>query len=178
MESTSTVNIEIFQFFNSLFGSSVTFDLIVIFLAEYYIHFLFLGALLFIYKDYGVDSKPLFRLHLLALILILSLVSALAYATRVFYPYPRPFLLYDITHIATSSLYSFPSAHTIVIFGLAVGVYVYNKRFAYFLGVSGLLVGISRVVAGVHYPLDILGGAALGVCVGFIVDWIFRKRRP
>jgi len=32
-----------------------------------------------------------------------------------------------------------------------------------------LLIGLARIVAGVHFPLDILGGFALGIAVAFLV---------
>lgn len=174
MESALLFNQNLFEKLNTAFGAHTLLDSLVLFFAEYYVVFLVLLALSFIYRDYRSFGRHTFRLHLLGVILILSLVSVSTYLIRFFYPYPRPFLLYDINHLAIQSLYSFPSAHTILIFGLASGMYVYNKRFAYFLIGSGFLVGISRIIAGVHYPLDILGGAVLGLGIGFVVEWGLR----
>jgi membrane-associated phospholipid phosphatase len=34
-----------------------------------------------------------------------------------------------------------------------------------------LLIGVARVIAGVHFPIDILGG----FCIGFLVAYLFEK---
>jgi undecaprenyl-diphosphatase len=34
------------------------------------------------------------------------------------------------------------------------------------------LVGLARIVYGVHFPLDVVGGAALGVMCGCVVDLV------
>lgn len=61
---------------------------------------------------------------------------------------------------------SFPSGHSASAFAFAVGV----SRQLPWLGVPLLLaaatVGYTRVHAGVHYPGDVLAGAALGIACG------------
>jgi len=60
---------------------------------------------------------------------------------------------------------SFPSGHTITIFTLA-GILIFYFRKWYIrtgLILLSLLVGISRIAVGVHWPADVLAGAALGV---------------
>jgi undecaprenyl-diphosphatase len=39
-----------------------------------------------------------------------------------------------------------------------------------------LLVAYAQVYCGVHYPLDIAGGALLGVIAGSITGWLFQDR--
>jgi hypothetical protein len=60
--------------------------------------------------------------------------------------------------------YSFPSGHTVTIFTL-VGVLMFFFRSAYVrvgLIIIALLTGISRMAVGVHWPADVLAGAAIG----------------
>lgn len=76
--------------------------------------------------------------------------------------------------------YSFPSDHASALFALTFGLYAYGWRKAgnWFL-VYSLLILIPRVVIGVHFPLDILGGmfsALLGVGVVYLGRaWLAEK---
>jgi membrane-associated phospholipid phosphatase len=59
---------------------------------------------------------------------------------------------------------SFPSGHTSTFF-LLVGIWALSTRnrvLSLLLVVPGILVGISRMAVGVHWPSDVLAGAALG----------------
>jgi undecaprenyl-diphosphatase len=38
------------------------------------------------------------------------------------------------------------------------------------------LVGVSRVSVGVHWPVDVVGGAILGTLVGFLVLALHKRR--
>lgn len=62
---------------------------------------------------------------------------------------------------------SFPSGHTTTSFAIAFGAWLVLRKTEYAwvaraLLVWGVLVGISRVYVGVHYPVDVLGGVAMG----------------
>jgi undecaprenyl-diphosphatase len=61
---------------------------------------------------------------------------------------------------------AFPSAHAANTFAFAFVVFTEYKRVGAALFAGALVVSYSRVYVGVHYPLDILGGAAWGVFVG------------
>lgn len=78
---------------------------------------------------------------------------------------PRPFVSHGqiVCHIAPLDMYSFPSGHTLhaVLFTTMIGAYA---PFTLWLLVPfALLVATSRVVLGLHYPSDVLAGAALGM---------------
>jgi undecaprenyl-diphosphatase len=61
--------------------------------------------------------------------------------------------------------WSYPSNHATLAAGLAVGIAMLRPRFALAALPLGVLIGLVRVVAGVHYPHDVLAGAALGAAV-------------
>ncbi len=65
---------------------------------------------------------------------------------------------------------SFPSGHTAAAFGLAIGVWLHDKKIGSAFIVGAIIIGASRVLANVHYPIDILGGVVIGTVVAFIVD--------
>lgn len=72
---------------------------------------------------------------------------------------------------------SFPSGHAATSFAGAVLLgHFFPRAFPGLLGLAAL-VAISRVYIGVHYPLDVLGGAALGAAVGLTFLGALRLRR-
>ena len=60
---------------------------------------------------------------------------------------------------------SFPSGHTSTSFACAYVISRLAPRLTVFVFVLAALIGFSRVYVGVHYPLDVLAGAVLGVVV-------------
>lgn len=74
----------------------------------------------------------------------------------------------------TSDFQSFPSAHTATAAGMAVAlVWLYPQgRFLFTLLV--ILVGCQRIVAGAHFPSDVLAGAATGSLVATLFLYVGR----
>jgi undecaprenyl-diphosphatase len=71
---------------------------------------------------------------------------------------------------------SFPSGHAATSFAGATILAFAFPRLAPLLYVLAAAVSFSRVYVGVHYPLDILGGAVLGVFVAFAVRFLVLGR--
>ena len=64
---------------------------------------------------------------------------------------------------------SFPSSHAANAFGqAAIWLWRYPK-FKWFFIIAAILISFSRVFVGVHYPFDILTGAAVGITCGLIM---------
>jgi undecaprenyl-diphosphatase len=75
---------------------------------------------------------------------------------------------YILVHCLRTS-YSFPSNHAMNMFGQAMLLTLFYPRFGvYFFSFAGI-IGFSRIYVGVHYPLDVAGGAVFGVVCGAIV---------
>ena len=101
---------------------------------------------------------------------------------------PRPFeaLPGVSTLIDMPSGWSFPSGHTTMAFALATTVLLLHHKhrpkrevwFIVLLYVVAIFVGFSRVYVGVHYPLDVLAGAVLGILAPFAITLSMRALRP
>lgn len=68
-------------------------------------------------------------------------------------------------HISPSDKFSLPSGHTAAAFLMASLVAHFYPGFGLPLYGWALCVGLSRVLLGVHYPSDIIAGAALGMTI-------------
>lgn len=64
---------------------------------------------------------------------------------------------------------SFPSGHTTAAFALATSYGLENKKLLIPLTAGAVLIGLSRIYLGWHYPSDVLAGAAVGIGWGIAV---------
>ncbi|NDU86520.1 MAG: phosphatase PAP2 family protein [Ferrovum sp.] len=94
---------------------------------------------------------------------------------------PRPPLIYsNLSVIGPRLLHgSFPSGHTTTIFTmiglLILGLPITQAKFLWMLMFLACAVGLSRIALGVHWPLDVLVGAAGGwLCAGAGLVWAQR----
>lgn len=90
---------------------------------------------------------------------------ALSNVVKVIVNRPRPPLVH-LVHVASSS---FPSGHATqtaaILPALAIGVVAFGARRSTALAIAvagSLLIGVSRVLLGVHYPSDVVAGWLLG----------------
>jgi undecaprenyl-diphosphatase len=72
---------------------------------------------------------------------------------------------------------SFPSDHATAAFAIAVSIWLRHRTAGWIALALATLVSVGRVAVGVHYPGDVLGGAALGTLVA-VVFWLPPVRRP
>jgi undecaprenyl-diphosphatase len=92
---------------------------------------------------------------------------------------PRPWRRYALPHtlVPAPKDPSFPSGHTTIAFACATVLTYLRPRLGIPLFLLAASIGFSRIYVGVHYPLDVLGGAVLGVAVGGAVIALRRLAR-
>ena len=94
---------------------------------------------------------------------------------------PRPD---DVVNLISEGGFSFPSGHSITsmfVFGLLIFLVRSNVRnktaanvLTAVLSIPMILIGLSRIYLGVHYPTDVLAGWCLGIAVTAAVIGIKR----
>ena len=76
--------------------------------------------------------------------------------------------------------YSFVSNHAANHFGIATFFFLTAKpllkRWAYSGFAWAGLIAYAQVYVGIHYPLDVIGGALLGLLFGMFTGTLFNKR--
>jgi undecaprenyl-diphosphatase len=76
----------------------------------------------------------------------------------------RPFIRHPAINLAMAPLdrYSFPSGHTMHAVSFAWQAVAHFPALSWALLPAAALIAVSRVVLGLHYPTDVLAGAAVG----------------
>ncbi len=85
---------------------------------------------------------------------------------------PRPFLRFPnevspLFHYGGFN--SFPSGHATLFMSLGVMIYLYNRKLGVLFIILALLIALARVIVGIHFPIDILAGWAIGAGVSLFV---------
>jgi undecaprenyl-diphosphatase len=80
---------------------------------------------------------------------------------------PRPYARYHAiaAHVAALDEFSFPSGHTLHAVGFSVVTLHYYPLLAPLLLPFTLMIALSRVVLGLHYPSDVLAATVIGVAL-------------
>jgi undecaprenyl-diphosphatase len=130
----------------------------------------------------AVIAALLRRFRLAAALLVATVLkSSLEDVAKLFVQRYRPGqTLSDVIlrHGAASHGLSFPSGHAIVIFAIAALLTPYLAgRWKVLPWVLALVVCLSRMYLGAHFPLDVVGGAGLGLAIGAGMNLIFGVPR-
>ena len=132
-------------------------------------------ALVFMwFVDRDRDIRAQRQVGVFVALTAMALSNSVVFILNFFYFRPRPFVNADVALLfykPTDS--SFPSNAVAAVFGLAFGIWGVNRRLGWVAIGAASLYGLARVYAGVHYPLDVLGGAAIAAVVTYLV---FRMR--
>lgn len=171
-----SLDLEIFYFLNNLAGKNPVFDDLTIFFAEYSGYFLILFFLLFLFFS-GFPKRQKIKIFLLAFSSMIIARFGVVSLIRFFYHRPRPFIDYGVNQLIVNDGFSFPSGHAALFFALAAIIYFYNKKLGWAFFAAAFLMGLSRVISGVHYPTDIVAGAIIGIVSAYAVFYLVKKNK-
>jgi undecaprenyl-diphosphatase len=116
----------------------------------------------------------------LALVLTAGIIAGalVTYPLKFIIARARPYEELDSTRLLTPNEIepSFPSAHAEMSFLASTVVSRYHPEYGKYLYAFSIIVALSRVYVGVHYPADVIGGLIIGILLGQIVLYIERRR--
>jgi undecaprenyl-diphosphatase len=154
-----------FDIIHSLAGSSKILDWFAIFAGQ------FLPYLVIIALIIGILAQRPWRrrmaIFFFAGLSVLFARGVIQTLINYFFPIDRPFVAKGFAPlISFPELPSFPSAHAIVFFSLATVVFLQmSSRWGIVMYFFAAVIGVARVFIGLHYPIDIIGGAVIGMLV-------------
>lgn len=143
-------------------------DNLIVFGARYLTSVMIVITLVYFFRQ---KREKRWRIFVFALISLPFIYLVGKLATLLYYN-ERPFAVGNFTplvaHIADNG---FPSEHTLLSAAIASIIYFFNKKLGTFLFLLAFLVGIARVLAGVHHVLDITGS----IVIAATVSWMLHK---
>lgn len=168
-------DIEIFRFLNGLAGKASWFDtLIRFFINDYLIPVaaaLVLGWMWFAGRDRAETER--FQTAVFTALLTMAWITIMVQITNAVWPRPRPFSTLEGVNLLFYRPRdpSFPAHPVAIITGVGVTALRAHPRSGWSLVAAAVMFGVARVVAGVWYPTDVLGGIAYGLfgaCLGLM----------
>lgn len=174
----TAIDFSLFNFFHSVSNQFKLLDWFIIFVAQYLPYFLVIVYIFFLFKEKDFQTR-FYHFSFTALAIVLSR-GIFTEIIRFFYHRSRPFLKLDfIALINHPSSYSFPSGHAVFYFTLAILFFLFKgeiwQRWRFWFLGGVILMGIARVMAGVHWPLDIVTGFLVAAVSVFMIKWLLRK---
>lgn len=170
-------DIQTFYFFNNFANQNTISNAIIIFFAgdfQYYFITLFLLAVIF--SKYSRKIK----IDLILIPALSAIIARLGFAEIIRYlcHRPRPFEILNANQLielnnSFLNQYSFPSGHASFLFAFSTAIYFHNKKWGIIFFINSAIICVARIMAGVHYPSDIIAGAAVGVISAFLIKYLF-----
>ncbi len=142
-------------------------DSLIIFGAKYLIYVIVVVAVAVVL----FDKERRLKLGVLAL-LALALGYALARLSGLFFSHHQPFAEQGFMPLIPHAVdNAFPSDHTLISGVFASVAFLSDRRVGLSLWVLTLLVGLARMLAGLHYGIDVLVAAALSA----LAVWVAHR---
>ncbi|TSC59503.1 MAG: hypothetical protein LiPW15_808 [Parcubacteria group bacterium LiPW_15] len=165
------LNGKIFELFWGFAHRSGILDAGIIFFAKYLTYFLVIALIIWLFSK---DSRK--RLFIFAELSIAAIVARglITEWIRFAYYHARPFEALGFQSLIPESGASFPSGHMTFLFALGLIVWLYNRKFGYWFLSLSFVVGIARIAAGVHWPMDILGGLLVGALSAIFIHKLLK----
>ena len=174
MDIFYSIDLTIFYFFNHTISTGFfdKFFSIITNVNNWYITYLFFLGILF-FKGGRIG-----KLSALGILILITITDQASHKIlKEFFERSRPCnSLSDVfTPFGCTGSYSFPSNHAVNNFAAASFFAKLYPRYKSVLFITASLVALSRVYLGLHYPSDIIAGAAIGFIFGYLFALLILK---
>jgi membrane-associated phospholipid phosphatase len=177
------MNEKIFYYLYALPHQSPALYTLVIFLADYlpYIVVILAGLFLLFHHEIIWAENP-FRVfwekktEIIKVFGTAFLATLISEILKYLFHTSRPFIaLKEVSSLFDQAGYAFPSGHATFFSALAFSIFFLHKKAGSVFIFFAVIIGLARIIAGVHFPVDILGGLVLGAIVAFLSHKFTQK---
>ncbi len=88
--------------------------------------------------------------------------------------HPRPYQVLEIVPLIPKSTQgkSMPSRHLFCVYIIAASWFWVVPAVGIALAIGGIVMAAIRVIAGIHFPRDVLVGSLVGILLGWVGYWL------
>jgi undecaprenyl-diphosphatase len=135
--------------------------------------YLFVALLAALFLSRGKWQSRNARHGVIAAGIAAALGLAIAHGITMAWDRPRPYEAHSSVHLFVPASHdpSFPSDHATAAFAIGVSLYLRSRRVGLLALAMAAVLALARVAVGVHYPLDVIGGALVGTAAALLL-WI------
>lgn len=170
------MNMELFRLINNLANKNIVLDKIMIFFSKD-VPYIFMAVIAIVFI-LGVTKKNCdYRKVAFNTFVITVINLILSFTIGGIYYVDRPFVHNKVNLLlphATDA--SFPSDHATGTMSIALGLTKYNKLLGKMLTVISIIVGLSRVYVGHHYPMDVIGAYIIVFGTSYLYNLKLRNK--
>lgn len=147
-------------------------EILITFFASFLIWFMFGGLFVLWVIDGKIKKEQV--IHALISFFLAWLVTDII---KKLFPTLRPF---EVTGEIPLTIFArgdgaFPSGHTASSFALATTIFLHDRKVGTGFLAAAAIVGMGRILGHVHYPIDIVGGAVIGIAISLVIEKVHFK---
>ncbi|KEF37904.1 Undecaprenyl-diphosphatase [Schinkia azotoformans MEV2011] len=168
----SEANIYLFRLINDLGKQYPHFNSSFVFIAEYMVYFLALSVIYFWFRRN--EHSRIMVICAGSTFIVSEMIGKIAGKIHSNY---QPFAeLPNVNQLIEKAVdNSFPSDHTILFFSFCMTFWLFKKGSGLLWLLLAIIVGISRIWVGVHYPADVIVGAVISIFSAIVVYFTLPK---
>ncbi len=168
-----SVDVAIFRFINSGLANPIT-DKLMPFITDVTHWYLVYVMLWFIILFKGGKYRIGLAIGMIILVICSDQISS--NLLKNLFDRPRPCKVLENVHllVTCTDSFSFPSSHAVNNFAAAMFFTIFYRHLKWILFSVATLMALSRIFVGVHYPSDVVGGALIGILIGYLLAKIYN----